>query len=121
MLHNPEILPKLMKAVREFHGVIQAALYSFDEVMTQPPVSHMRKCDSAKLCVLLDKGQVTNPSCATQRKAMFGLRECGGQFQIRRPSAGVTTAQSETTWLFVDALLFCGSANATWKSCNECE
>ena len=41
--------------------------------------------------------------------------------RTRRPMPGMTSAQHEKTWLFDEALLIVGSANASFNSMTKCE
>ena len=71
--------------------------------------------------MVLDLGQMMNPSCSSQWDIAQGLQEWGCQIRIRRPKPGMTSCQHEKAWLFDEALYVAGSANSTYNSIVKCE
>jgi len=120
LLHNPDILPMLEMALRSFLSVVRICVYTVDKVILESFTSRLRRGE-ADGWMILDENQCNNPSCSSQRAAMLNMKEWGVHMRTRRPKPGMTSAQHEKTWLFDEALLVVGSANASFNSMTKCE
>ena len=71
--------------------------------------------------IVVDTGQITNPSGAYQISALQRLMECGAHVRTRKPKAAFHSIQHEKSWMFDNRIIVTGSMNLTTNSATHCE